>query len=254
MSLDAARIASLLTTRRFGRSLDVRARTGSTNDDAREARSVPDGHVILADAQDAGRGARGRRWSSPAGTDLYFSILLDGAGLTPATMPTLTLAVGLGVAEACEALCGEPLCVKWPNDVVHGAHKLAGVLVESVSVGARLERVIIGVGVDVNRARFDDALAPIATSLARVAGASLDREAAFATLLGAIEREVDRFVAQGAGAIVPRVEARLAWRGRAVACDDVRGDLVGLRADGALRVRSGDGAERALVSGTLRLA
>ncbi len=252
MSLDAARIASLLATDRFGRSLDVRARTGSTNDEARDARGVPDGHVILADAQDRGRGARGRSWASPGGTDLYFSIVLGPAGLDPARLPPLTLAVGLGVVSACEELVGEGFAIKWPNDVILGDRKLAGILVESMSSGARLERVVIGVGLDVNREAFGE-LAEIATSLRLVAGRALDRERVFALVLGAIEREVSRFVAHGPDAIVPRVGARLAWRGRAVECEGVRGILRGLRADGALRVATNDG-ERALVSGTLRLA
>ncbi|MCA9609433.1 MAG: biotin--[acetyl-CoA-carboxylase] ligase [Myxococcales bacterium] len=252
MTLDAARIASLLGTERFGRSLDVRDRTGSTNDDAREAEGVPDGHVIIADAQDAGRGARGRTWESPGGTDLYFSIVLTRAGLDPARLPPLTLAVGLGVAEACGAHLGAPLRIKWPNDVVHEDRKLAGILVESVSVGARLERVIIGVGIDVNREDFG-ALTGVATSMARIADEPLDREAVLAAALEGIEREADRFLAHGPASIVPRVEERLAWVGLEVSCDDVRGTLLGLRADGALRVRT-PGGERTLVSGTLRRA
>ncbi len=250
--LDAARVASLLETERFGRSLDVRDRTGSTNDDAREARGVPDGHVVLADAQDAGRGSRGRTWASPGGTDLYFSIVLARAALDPARLPPLTLAVGLGVAEACGAFAGAPLAIKWPNDVIHGDRKLAGILVESVSVGARLERVVIGVGIDVNRADFGD-LADVATSLARIRGEPLDREAVFAAALLGIERETDRFLARGPAAIVPRLEARLAWIDREVECDGVRGTLRGLRPDGAVRIED-DTGERALVSGTLRRA
>ncbi len=247
MTLDAARIARRLATRRFGRSLDVRAVTGSTNDDAREARGVPDGHVVLADRQRAGRGSRGRQWSSPGGTDLYFSILLTSTGLSPAGLPPLTLAVGLGVALACEPLVDERIELKWPNDVRHGERKCAGILVEAVSVGARLDRVIIGVGLDVNRASFGADLDGVATSLSRIAGRELDREEVFVQVLERVEVEVDRFVERGVGAIVPRVEARLAWRGEAVVCDGVRGTLRGLREDGALLI-----GERAVLSGTLR--
>ena len=85
------RVLSLLATKRYGRSLEVLARTGSTNDDARAATSAPDGHVIVADAQDAGRGSRGRSWSSPPGSDLYFSVVArlsaSSAGSFIAAMP-----------------------------------------------------------------------------------------------------------------------------------------------------------------------
>ena len=246
MSLDAERIAALLTTRRFARSLDVRATTGSTNDDARAAVGIPDGHVILADAQRSGRGAHGHRWSSPPGTDLYFSIALSGARFVPATLPPLTLAVGLGVALACEQITGETFNIKWPNDVRRDGLKCAGILVESVSIGARLERVVIGVGVDVNRTGFAE-LAGVATSLRRVCGRILDREQVFATVVGHIEIETDRFIEDGASAIVPRVERRLAWLGEQVRCDDRRGVLEGLLPDGALLI---DGT--AVRSGTLR--
>ena len=94
---DLARVASLLTTRLYGRSLEVLAETGSTNDDARAAaeRGVPRGHVVVADAQRSGRGARGAVWVSPPGTDLYVSIV-ERLELAPREVATLTLAVGLG--------------------------------------------------------------------------------------------------------------------------------------------------------------
>jgi len=243
--LDAERIAARLTTRRLGRSLDVRAETGSTNDDARAAEGVPDGHVILADAQTAGRGSHGRRWSSPGGTDLYFSVVLRD-GLRASRLPPLTLAVGLGVARACDAVTEEHFTIKWPNDVRHGERKCAGILVESVSLGARVDRVVIGVGLDVNREGFGE-LEEVATSLRRVTGAPLDREAVFAETLACVEEEIDRFIRVGPAAIVPRVQERLAWRGESVACDGARGTLDGLREDGALII----GGEP-VVAGTLR--
>ena len=95
---DLARTPSLLATRLYGRSLEVLAETGSTNDDARAAaeRCVARGHVVVADAQRSGRGARGAVWSSPPGTDLYLSIV-ERLELAPREVATLTLAVGLGV-------------------------------------------------------------------------------------------------------------------------------------------------------------
>lgn len=249
--LDPARIAGLLETRRYGRSIDVRERTGSTNDEAHAARDVPDGHVVLADMQTAGRGSQGRSWDSPPGSDLYFSIVARVGALAPASVPPLTLAVGLGVARTCEALVDAEVTLKWPNDVRLDGRKCAGILVESVSVGARIERVVIGVGVDVNREAWPEELGDIATSLRMVSGERLDRAVVLGRLLAHIEDEVDRFLERGPAAIVPGVEARLAWKGREVSCGDHEGTLLGLRADGALRLATREG-ERCVLSGTLR--
>lgn len=251
--LTHARIESALRTRAYGRSLEVLGETGSTNDDARAAleRGAPHGHVIVADRQRAGRGARGRTWSSPGGTDLYFSIALRLSIELP-KLPPLTLAVGLGIAEAASTLA--PLArveVKWPNDVTLDGKKHAGVLVEASARGASLEGVVVGVGIDVNRERFDGELEETATSLLLATGAPLDRAAALARVLESIEDEVDRFVAHGAGSIVPRVQARLAMRGERVACDEVEGVLIGLAPSGALRLETERGV-RDVVAGTLR--
>ena len=250
--LAPARIEAVLTTRRYGRSLEVLAETGSTNDDARAAleRGAPDGHVVVADRQRAGRGARGRGWSSPGGTDLYFSIVARVPVELP-KLPPLTLAVGLAVAETARALAPRSRVeVKWPNDVWIDGAKHAGVLVEASARGAALAGVVIGVGVDVNRERFDDVAEP-ATSLRLATGAPLDRAEVLARVLASIENEVDRFAAHGAGAIVPRVEARLALRGRRVVCDGIEGTLVGLAPGGALRLAT-DAGLREIVAGTLR--
>lgn len=253
--LSAGRVAEALRARRYGRSLEVLAETGSTNDDARAAleRGAPDGHVIVADRQLAGRGARGRAWSSPGGTDLYFSIVARVPVELPRLAP-LTLAVGLGVAEAASALA--PLSrveVKWPNDVWIDGRKAAGVLVEASARGATLEGVVIGVGVGVNRERFEGELEETATSLRRATGEPFDRASVLARVLESIEGEVDRFAAHGPAVIVPRVEARLALRGERVTCDEVEGLLLGLAPTGALRLDTGEGV-RELVAGTLRRA
>ena len=224
--LTADAIARRLTTVRYGRSLDVRAETGSTNDDAREAAGAgaADGHVVVADRQSRGRGARGRVWASPGGTDLYFSIVAR-LPLTPAQLPPLTLAVGLGVARAAEAtLPDRSVTVKWPNDVLIEGKKHAGILVESVSLGSRIDSAIIGVGVDVNRADFGE-LGPIATSWRAETGQTFDRAQALATLLSSIEAEVDRFVRLGPRPVASAVEDRLAFRGRRVRCDALEGEL-----------------------------
>ena len=259
--LDAERITALLTTERFGRSLDVRGVTGSTNDDAREAamRGAPRGHVVVADAQSGGRGSHGRAWSSPPGVDVYLSIV-ERLEIEPAAIPCVTLAVGLGVTDAIAALVPElasRVRVKWPNDAWIDRKKTAGVLVESSSMGSTQGPIVIGIGVGVNRVEWEGELAAAATSLRASARErerdGFDRDLVIAQLLGAVERCVDTLVRDGAPATARRLEARLAMLGERVGIDGVVGTLVGLTDRGALRLATADG-ERIVLSGTLRSA
>lgn len=250
--LDAAAIQRALTTDRYGRSIDVRHVTTSTNDDARAAAEAgaPDGHVVVADRQTDGRGAHGRVWDSPGGTDLYVSIVAR-TSLAPALVPPMTLAVGLAVAETVETLTrGVPAAVKWPNDVWLQGKKCAGILLESSTTGATVDAVVIGIGLDVNRRAWDPSLASRATSVAEVIGEDVDRHRALAVLLAAVERWVDRYVALGPAAITDALRPRLALRGQRVRVDDVEGVLVDVAPSGALRLQTASGV-RDVVAGTL---
>lgn len=256
-TLDAGAVAEALSTRAYGRSLEVKPRTGSTNDDAREAAAagVASGHVIVADAQDRGRGAHGRTWASPAGTDLYFSIL-ERRLLGPERMPWLTLAVGLGVRDALSARSPVPVWCKWPNDVLlataDGDRKSAGILVESSSVGTTVGPFVIGVGIDVNRVELAPELVGVATSLALVSGHPHDRPQVLADVLRAIEARVDQLHAGDMPGLRSDLWHHLAWRGRRVRVDDRAGILETLGDDGALVLRDGPDAWH-VRSGTLRL-
>ncbi|MEO8706880.1 MAG: biotin--[acetyl-CoA-carboxylase] ligase, partial [Kofleriaceae bacterium] len=126
------------------------ATCASTNDEAaRLARAGANhGTVVIAREQTAGRGRSGRVWASPANTGLYFSaVLRPTVDLT--SIPPMTLAIGIGLCDAVRA-CGAPAVLKWPNDLLVGGKKLAGVLVESQSQGNKLECVIVGIGVNLD--------------------------------------------------------------------------------------------------------
>lgn len=242
----------------------MRARTGSTNDDAREAalHGAPRGHVVVADTQEQGRGSHGRAWSSPAGVDLYLSIV-ERLPLEPAVLPTVTLAVGLGVTDAARALLPELLAprvrVKWPNDAWIDRRKVAGVLVESSSTGASQGPVVIGIGLGVNRLSWPDELAGQATSLLEVGRAlhpgraPFDRNEVLAVLLESVEHAIDALLERGVSSTIARLEERLALVGEHVEVDGQRGTLLGLTPSGGLRIADGQG-ERVVFSGTLRPA
>lgn len=260
--LDAPRVQALLETARFGRSLRIVESTDSTNDDARQDafHGAADGHVVVADSQRSGRGSHGRVWVSPAGQDLYLSIVARPP-LSLAQLSPLTLAVGLGVADAVENILsggtgGETeTLVKWPNDVRIGSKKCAGILVEANSVGAELSALVIGIGLNINRQSWPEDLKSTATSLlASCPGAPrFDRARVLAALLFTVERWVDRFVTEGGAAIALAMQTRLAMRGERVRCGGIVGTLLGVAPTGAARIGTLSGVHE-LIAGRLESA
>lgn len=251
--LEVERIQARLKTHHYGRSLTVLELTTSTNDDARRAAEAgaPNGHVVCAEQQTAGRGSRGRTWSCAAGTDLYLSIV-DRPRLSLAELPPLTLAVGLGVADTVAALCpSSRVEVKWPNDVWLDGGKCAGILVEASTMADALHALVIGVGLNVNRAAFDPSAGGRPTSLRICSARQLERNAVLAELLGAIEGWIDRLQQLGTAAISRALQPRLAMRGQVVQCDHVRGELLGVTEGGALRIQTASG-EQHMISGRLQ--
>ena len=169
-----------LKPRTIGRRVAVWNRVSSTNDLAARAASslANEGLVILAEEQTAGRGSRGRSWSSPPGSSILMSVLLFPP--PPLDDPAwLTALAALAVAE----VSGPSSRIKWPNDVRVDGRKLAGILVE------RGQGTVIGIGLNVNidREAFPESLRDSATSLSRVFGHSLDRSEIARSLILALD-------------------------------------------------------------------
>ena len=255
---DLARLAELLTTTRLGRAHEHHASSSSTNDRALEwlANGAPDGALVTADQQSAGRGRLGRPWSSPPARDLYASVILR-PGVPAQGFGALALAVGVGVREGLLAAFGgadawrdrgwPALELKWPNDVLLGGRKLAGILCESRWRGREVE-VVVGFGVNVHRSldEFEPSLRASATSLALMVPERRGRAAILAAVLASLERELERFFAEGFAGVRPRYEPHCLVIGRAIAVEQPSGERMlaiaeGLDPDGALRVRPRDG-------------
>jgi BirA family biotin operon repressor/biotin-[acetyl-CoA-carboxylase] ligase len=174
--------------------------TGSTNADlaAAAATGAPEGTVVLAERQDAGRGRLGRTWTSPPGAGLILSVLLRPAEGPDPVPPTrygwLPLLVGVALVDAVREVAGVDTALKWPNDLMVGGAKCAGILAELVPVGDGAPGVVIGVGLNVTMTA-DELPRPDATSLALAgaAGAGLERARLLVALLGGIERWYRRF-------------------------------------------------------------
>jgi biotin-(acetyl-CoA carboxylase) ligase len=153
--LNVEAIHRQLRTRTVGRRVDLYDEVASTNATLSELAGAPEGTVVLAESQTAGRGRGDTAWFSPPGMNLYASVLLKPA-IAPAAVPVFTFIASLALADAIRALGLQP-AVKWPNDVLVKGGKVAGVRAELVSRGDELDHVILGVGVNVNvtaRRRF----------------------------------------------------------------------------------------------------
>jgi BirA family transcriptional regulator, biotin operon repressor / biotin---[acetyl-CoA-carboxylase] ligase len=168
-------------------SVEVVASTGSTNADLL-ARGGPEGQVLVAEEQTAGRGRAGRTWVSAPGASLTFSVLLRPTSVPPAARGWLPLLTGVAVAAAIRsAATGVAAVLKWPNDVLVGDRKLAGILAEQSPAG---DAVVVGVGLNVATPQVALPVSPNglpATSLL-VEGAEVAREPLLTEILRGLER------------------------------------------------------------------
>ena len=223
-----------------GREIHVFAETGSTNDLARRAgeAGVAEGLVFFAETQRAGRGRRGRTWASPAGCGLWFSVLLRPSAARD-KWPRLTLLAVRAVLESLAGIAGVAAEWKWPNDVMMGTHKLAGILVEATP-----DFVVLGMGVNV-RQRPDDFPADLrdrAVSVEMITGSGIEREAIAAGILATFDRDyrADWAGADFAVVLADCVERSSLAMGRMVQVrtgdETVEGRLLGFTPEAHLRI------------------
>ncbi len=223
---------------------------------ARLARAgAPEGTVVSALHQTAGRGRWSRRWWDAPEESLLVSVLLRPA-VPPARAPQLTLVAAVAVVDAVREAAGVTAAIRWPNDVMAGGRKLCGILAEASSgADGRLEHVVLGIGINVNQTAFPPDIEALATSLCLVTGARHDRRAVLAALLAALRRWYGVYLAEGLGPV------REAWRrasltlGERVTSPGARAGLaVDLDEDGALLVQADDGTLQRLSSGEVTSA
>jgi BirA family biotin operon repressor/biotin-[acetyl-CoA-carboxylase] ligase len=192
--------------------------TDSTNRAATEMaeNGAKHGTVVVADAQTAGRGRMGRRWESPAGKNLYVSLLLRPPVPT-AEATRFALVAGVALADAVEAV-GVPAALKWPNDLYCGGRKAAGILAEMASVPDGVRHVVLGVGLNVNmeEADFPPDLRGTATSLRICAGRAFRRGDVLARLLDAFGTRYAEFIGGGFASLRDGWDRRDFLRGRRV--------------------------------------
>jgi BirA family transcriptional regulator, biotin operon repressor / biotin---[acetyl-CoA-carboxylase] ligase len=200
---------------------------------------VADGMVVVADVQTAGRGRLDRSWQAPPGSSLLVSALVRTAG----DAGPVAMAAAVALAAAVAEVAGVTAMLKWPNDLVVGDRKLAGLLAERDG-----ESLVVGAGCNVNWDRFPDELAGSATSCNLEAGHPVDRD----RLLTAFLEGFAAMLARGDD-VVGEYRARLATLGRRVRVEPVRGDAllgtaVDVTDDGALVVRDDAGTDHTVAT------
>lgn len=165
--------------------------TDSTNETLKRLAKdgAREGQIVVADAQSAGKGRRGRSFASPKGKGIYFSYLLRPTRMTP-ELSTLTARTAVAVQRAIQTVCGVRTGIKWVNDLVLHGKKVCGILTEMSVEDGKIQYVIIGIGINVNEETIDfpEELREIATSLSMELGKTFSRE----KLIGEMVRELDK--------------------------------------------------------------
>jgi BirA family biotin operon repressor/biotin-[acetyl-CoA-carboxylase] ligase len=231
---------------------------GSTNNEALAwaASGAQDLSLVIADEQTAGRGRLDRKWFTPKGTALAFSLILRP---TPQEKPHLTRIVGLAALAIADALRTRGLVsqIKWPNDVLLNGQKVAGVLVESVWSGEEIDCLVVGIGINVlkDAVPAPDLLRFPATSLEESLGSLVERERILHDVLAGIVAMRPHL---GTDSFLASWEKALAFRGEQVQVEDgngavITGKLLGMEADGSLKVVVEDGKSTAVRFGDVSL-
>lgn len=256
--LSVTEISSGLDTRVLGRRIVYDEQIGSTNDAAKQLAEAgePEGTLVLADEQTAGRGRFARTWVAPPRSSILLSLILRPA-LAPAHAPRITMAIALGACDAIHNETGLDAQIKWSNDILLNGKKCAGILAESGMVGDQLEYVIVGLGVNVNfAAAAVEGIPPDATTIADELGKALPRARLVQAILRAIEKYYWRL--RAGQNLRAEFAERLTTLGQALQAQTPGGIETGVAEnvddDGALLLRRADGSLVRLVAGEVTLA
>ncbi len=253
-------IARLGDTKVIGRDIQVFEQTTSTNDVVEKlARDgVKEGVVVFAESQTKGRGRLGRVWMSPTRKGLWFSVLLR-PNLRPQETTQLTVVSATALRRAVKTVTGLTAEIKWPNDLLFGGRKVAGILTELSAELDRVRHVILGIGVDVNQdaAEFPPELRKIATSLKLESGAEISRAELAVEIMRELDTDYARIRAGKFSEVADEWEDACVTIGRNVTVHvgerHFRGHAESLDDDGALLIRTEHGHLERIMGGDVML-
>jgi BirA family transcriptional regulator, biotin operon repressor / biotin---[acetyl-CoA-carboxylase] ligase len=239
----------------FGKRIYHFFKTDSTNRVALELGHAgePEGAVVLAEEQTAGRGRAGHTWHSERATGIYATLLLRPQ-LAPVQAPLLTMMAGLSAHAAVQRVAGLSVDLKWPNDLLVRGKKIGGILTEMHAEPSLVRFVIVGIGINVNQEKFPTDLAETSTSLRMETGRAQSRLEVLVQFLRDFESDYSELLRNGATSVVQRFESISSYaRGKRVRVtngkDSFTGETAGLEEQGLLRVKRDDGEIITVIAG-----
>ena len=241
MNLNQENLEQQLAGKFIGHPLHYYEEIGSTNDEGFRlgVQGAPEGTVLIAERQSAGKGRMQRVWHSPAGANIYTSIILR-PHLEPAHAPQISIAAGVAVAETLNTYCSGRACLKWPNDVLIDDKKVCGILSQMKMSGNTIDFVVVGIGINVNlnREQFPQDIQSIATSLAVEAGREISRLELIISLYENLAKWYRELLQSGFAPVKERWLGLSPMIGKKVSVlfreEAVSGKAIGLGEDGSL--------------------
>jgi BirA family biotin operon repressor/biotin-[acetyl-CoA-carboxylase] ligase len=260
MQFDGDHLGRLLAGKTMGQRIHFLAEVDSTNTYASSlARDgALEGEVVIADRQLRGKGRIGRTWQSPAGSNLYISIILRPP-IRPAVSPQITLAAGVATAEALSDYCGREVTLKWPNDVRIRGLKVCGILTEMRLRAAEVDFVVVGIGININmrKVEFDEAFREVSTSLREELGREVSRVDVTVRLLDCFDAWYRVFLAEGFPPVREKWMDYAGILGREIQVQSgeqmQKGKALGIDEEGALLLLGDDGHTKRILSGDVLL-
>jgi len=246
-------VSPYLTTNFIGKNYIHKLVIDSTNNFAKEmASKVPDGTVIIAEEQIAGRGRLGRSWISQKGCGIWMSIILK-PNIQPQEALNLTQVAAISVVKAIEEVFHVESKIKWPNDIILNNKKVCGILTEMSSEIDKINYVIIGIGVNVNCDNFPEELKGKATSLYLETNSKVDRKKLTASILNNLEFYYNAYLQKGFEYIRPICIEKSITIGRQIKVianeGEIEGKAVNIDNNGSLVVETKEGKRLSIMSG-----
>lgn len=249
-----------LGTEQIGKEIYTLPQASSTNEVAFRLalKGAEEGTAVLAELQTKGKGRMGRTWESPAGLNIYLSIILRPR-MVPSKTPLITLMAAVACAEAIDEVAGLLPAIKWPNDLLLEGKKLGGILTEADMELDTINFVVVGIGINVNMTRlsFPPSIKDTATSLQEALGREISRIALIQAILRHMEQWYER-LRQGRGAEITRRWKELSLvKGQQIEVTSlgevVRGTALDIDEDGALLVQTDNTTIKKVVAGDVTL-
>lgn len=258
--LEASIIQPLLKTKRLGKMLEYVPVCESTQIIAHQLaqQGVPDGTIVLAEEQTAGRGRLSRKWDSVYGKGIWMSVVLRPE-VPLQRAPQFTLITAVAVVRAIEEVTGLKPDIKWPNDILLNGKKCTGILTELQSDADGIQAVIIGIGLNVNQEAedFNVEVKDIAASMRMATGVTISRQELVRSILYHLELYTDLYIEEGFSALKLLWESYSTTIGKKVrarmAKETLEGVAESITDDGVLQLRTADGKLHGIYSADIEM-